>query len=396
MKNINDYKSVRILKWVLYYILRPFVQCEYFLWHKFRKNNGKIKRMFSTTGNISLINALAIINETGNFDKYEDYLFIDTGKGRKEFVDKQFEIANLHKFKKIFIGYQMNAGVVAVFNNFFKVDIAYILNHVAHVSTVLPLYKYAKIILIDEGPASLISYDTGNSKKAFKTHNYLGKIDFLSTNKNENITFEDMDVNEFNKIADTLEQKYPIDVKINPEDKTIMYCGIYWEVSGLDKQDFDNTQRKVIEDLLNAGYKILYKPHPRDNEFYGFDKNPNVQFITSKFPIEIYNLDILAIVSVSSTVSLTPAHYRDIPCFAHVKEEALQKESANGVRLNVVKYIVKEYSPDYSELLKLDVKNMPKEELKQQIKNIYHDFINSKPLLSENKKILDYAKGIKE
>lgn len=395
MKYISDYKAGRILQWVLYYILRPFVQFEYFLWHKFKKNNGKIKRMFSSTGNISLINILTIINEIGDFDKYEDYLFIDTGKGRKEFIEKQYEIASLHKFKKIFVGYQINSGVVAVFNNFFKVDIAYVLNHVAHVSTIMPLYKNAKIILIDEGSGSLISFGSGEKNKSFKTHKYLGKIDFLNTGADENITFEDMDINEFNKIADILEQKYPIDVEIAPEDKTIMYCGIYWEVTGYSKQDFDNIQKKVIEDLLKAGYKILYKPHPRDNEFYGFDKNPNVRFITSKLPIEIYNLDILAIVSVCSTASLNSAHYRNIPGFSHIKDESLKK-SPNGTKMNLIKCMIKEYSPDYSELLKFDVRNTSKDELKHQIKNLYSDFINSKPLLSQNKKIIDYAKGTRE
>ncbi len=111
--NINDFKIFRIFKWCLFYFLKPIINFEYKIWKIFAKQK-RIKRFFSTTGNISLVNALAIIQEIGDFDKFEDYLFIDTGKGRQEFVEKQMEIANLHRFKKIYVGYQTNPGITAV------------------------------------------------------------------------------------------------------------------------------------------------------------------------------------------------------------------------------------------------------------------------------------------
>ena len=386
--NINDYKIIRITKWLLFYILSPIIRLEYKIWDKFVKKK-KIIRFFSTSGNISLVNILSIINEIGNFDKYEDYLFIDTGKGRKDFIENQMEIASLHNFKKIYIGYQVNSGIIAVLNNFFKVDEVYLLNHNAHLKTVLKLYTNAKITLIDEGPASLINYGIENIKnlKEIKMHKYLGKLDFYGINNIQKYNFNEISMQEFNKIREILSKKYPININYDTNEKYILYCSIYWEVSGLNKDEFSKVQKKVIQDLVDKGYKILYKPHPRDSEFYGFDRNPNVKFIDSKYPIELYEFDVVAIVSISSTSSLTLAHYSSIPCFSHVTEKAINHTDEKGVKLDIVKHIVKEYSPDYSILLNFDISNTSKQELKETLNQYYKTFLKTKPLLSENKRI---------
>ncbi len=386
--NINDYKIIRITKWLLFYILSPIIRLEYKIWDKFVKKK-KIIRFFSTSGNISLVNILSIINEIGNFDKYEDYLFIDTGKGRKDFIENQMEIASLHNFKKIYIGYQVNSGIIAVLNNFFKVDEVYLLNHNAHLKTVLKLYTNAKITLIDEGPASLINYGIENIKnlKEIKMHKYLGKLDFYGINNIQKYNFNEISMQEFNKIREILSKKYPININYDTNEKYILYCSIYWEVSGLNKDEFSKVQKKVIQDLVDKGYKILYKPHPRDSEFYGFDRNPNVKFIDSKYPIELYEFDVVAIVSISSTSSLTLAHYSSIPCFSHVTEKAINHTDEKGGKLDIVKHIVKEYSPDYSILLNFDISNTSKQELKETLNQYYKTFLKTKPLLSENKRI---------
>lgn len=395
---LNDYKIVRYIKWGIYYMFKPLIRFEHMLYSRiFCHKKHKIRRLFATTGNISLINALAIINEIGNFDDYEDTLMIDTGKGRVAFFEKQKEIASSHNFKLINeIGFA--CGVQAVLYNQFAFDEIYVLNHPMFIDKLIPLYPNAKVILIDEGAGSLINYKSDEIKNLakFKTHKYLNKIDFIGLKDSSKIIFEDVSVNEFKKIANKLSNKYPIEYNKQDNDKTILYCGIYWEVTGLPRDKFVEVQCKMLDDLLKVGYKILYKPHPRDNEFFGYDKNPNVTFIDSKFPIEIYNLDVVAIVSVSSTTSITPAHYWEIPCFSNIIDEALENDN-KAEKISLIRRIINEYSPNYKELLKLDVKNTPREELKQQIKKIYDDFLKGKPLLSQNKKIKEYVEkhGIK-
>lgn len=392
---MNNYRQIRMIKWGIYYTFRYLLKFEYLLYKKM-KFSKKIKRIFTTTGNISLINALAIIKTKSSFKNYEDILVIDTGKGQIDFVKKQLEIASFHKFKKIIVQPRINPGVQLVLNNFFKVDELYILNHPLHVNTVLPLFPKVKVFLIDEGPGSLLNYNSDKIKnlESFITHRYINKLDFCNIENINKIKFEPLDINEFRKIADTLSKKYPIEIKTSKEDKAILYCGIYWEVSGLDKDTFTQVQNETINNLLNAGYKILYKPHPRDTEFYGLDKNPNVEFINSKFPIELYNLDILAVVSLSSSTSISPAHYWGISCFSNVVDDAIKIDKNDKINIDLIRFIVKEYSPNYKELLKLDVKNTTKSDLKQQIKKIYSNFLKDKPLLSQNENVKEFVRGI--
>lgn len=395
---INDFKIIRRIKWFFYYVFRPLIIIEHNIYFYLKKifKFKKISRLFATTGNISLINSLAIIKEVGDFDKYKDTLMIDTGKGRKEFFEKQKEIASIHNFKIINeIGFA--CGVQAVLHNQFAFDEIYALNHPMFIKKLLPLYPKANIILIDEGAGSLINYNTDkiNNLKGFKTHNYLDKIDFYGLDNLEKIKFKNINMDKFKKIATQISEKYPIQYKLNKYDKAILYCGIYWEVTGLSREKFIKTQSKMLNDLLNKGYKILYKPHPRDNEFFGFDKNPNVIFIDSKFPIELYNLDIVAIVSVSSTTSITYSHYWNIPGFSNILDVSLVDDGKDE-SINIIRKIIKEYSPNYKELLNLDVKNLSKAELKCAIKDIYNDFLKNKPLLSQNENLKEFIRGINE
>ena len=132
---MNNHRKIRQIKWGIYYIFRNFIKFENLLYNKL-KTSKNIRRLFITTGNISLINALAIINKIGSFENYEDILVIDTGKGQIDFVKKQLEIANLHKFKKIIVQPRTNPGVQLVLSNYFKVDKLYIVNHPFHLNYV--------------------------------------------------------------------------------------------------------------------------------------------------------------------------------------------------------------------------------------------------------------------
>ncbi len=390
----NKIKIIRIIKWLLAQAYKPLFLIKNNNYTK-QKNKKKIIRLFDTTGNISLINALSIIKEIKNFDKYDDILIINTCARGEEFIKVCKELTKLHNFKKIIYQINIRLDIVLILNNLWKIDEIYAMNHPVQLPIYINLYNCTPITIIDEGAASLVNagIDKIKNLKAIRTHLYLNKLDFCNIENINNIKFEPLDINEFRKIAEYLSKKYPIEIKTSKDDKTILYCGIYWEVSGLEKNIFTKIQNELINNLLDAGYKILYKPHPRDTEFYGLDKNPNVEFINSKFPIELYNLDVLAIVSLSSSTSLSPGHYWSIPCFSNVIEESLKDNKFN---ININRLIVKEYSPNYKELLNLDVKNTPREVLKQQIKEIYNNFLKDKPILSQNKNIKEFIRDMNE
>lgn len=395
-KNPNDYKFIRYTKWGLYYVLRPFFILEHIIYSKFFRSKKKIKRLFATTGNISLVNSLAIINEIGDFYKYDDTLIIGS-KGNYEFFKKQLEIANIHNFRVI-NEINLFPSVMAVLHNLFAFDEVYALNHPMYQTTFLPLYPCADLIFIDEGAGSLINHNCEAYKnlKKFKTHNYMGKVDFVGLKDKHSVNFESVDINEFRKISDILSKQSPIEFPSNSEDKYILYCGVCWENVGVSQQEYIELQKTMLYELLNAGYKILYKPHPRDNEYYGFDKNPNVIFLTSKYPIELYNLDIVAILSINSTASISYPHYWEVPGFCNIPDKTIFETKTDKAQNNIIRYIVKEYSLDYKHLLDFDVKNLSKEELKKQIKEFYDDFLSKKEKLSENKDIYNYWLKVNE
>ena len=382
---LNDFKFIRILKFVLSKCWFPFFTMQYRFFNKFN-NNKKTIRLFTTTGNISLINNLAIINEIGDFDKYEDILFVDPGKGREEFIKKTLQIASLHEFKNIYFAVGTRLSSELILKNIVNIDELYLLNHPKFIEPFIKVYDQTPIILTDEGAASLMDYGLDKIKnlKSFKTNKYLNKIDFMGLDNLSKINFENIDMNEFQKIANILSKQYPISYKINPEDKAILYCGIYWEVTGLSREKFVEIQSNMLNELLNAGYKILYKPHPRDNEFFGFDKNPNVIFIDSKLPIEIYRLNVIAILSVSSTTSITSPHYWQIAGFSNIVEESLAENPEDITKNNIIRMIINEYSQNYKKLLEYDVIGTSREELKTLIFEDYMNFLDTKPILSVN------------
>ena len=99
---------------------------------------------------------------------------------------------------------------------------------------------------------------------------------------------------------------------------------------------------------------------------------------------------------MSSTTSISTAHYWDIPCFSNVIDKAIEINKNYKINIDLIRFIVKEYSPNYKELIKLDVKNTSKNELQHKIKEIYNKFIEDKPLLSENTNIKEFIRGMNE
>ena len=381
MKNKN--KILNIFKFLIAHCFKPILKFE----RKFiYKKHAIKKRLFSTTGNISLVNTLAMLKQIDNTN-CEDYLIINSG-GNAKFWECNNELAKLHNFKKIIKIANIRYSTGFILKNLFDFDEVYTINHPDHLDIINEIFKNTPINLIDEGIGSLINYKcTQNTNyKHFYTNRYIDKFDGLGFSEQDFEKFEYIKVENFREIAKFISEKYPIEPKINPNDKNILYCGIFWTISGLDKETFIQEQNKQINELLEAGYKILYKPHPRDTEFYGLDDNPNVTIINSYLPVELYDWNIIALTAMSCSTVIHLAHYNNIPCFSNVSEKAASTEESK-INIGLIRNFIREYSPNYKLLLDLDVKNITTGELKQQAKLIYKDFVKSLPMLSDHQNI---------
>lgn len=393
--NLNKIKIVKQIKWLIAEIFLPFLKLERIFYNKLNKNKKIKRRLFATTGNISLVNILAILEQIDN-ENYEDYLVIQGGTADINFYNHNIEIAQKHKFKKIIPIANINFQTGFILSNLYYFDEVFVVNHPSQLNILLKLFKDIPINLIDEGCGSLINYNLERIKnlKHFYTNKYIDKIDGLGFSDKLFNKFVTIKRENFNQISLDVTKKYPITPTIDTKQKNILYCAIHWKASGLSKQKFVEEQLKLVNDLLDAGYHILYKAHPRDNEFYGLENNKNVTFVNSVLPAELYNWEVLASVSISSSTSIMLAHYWQLPCFSHVINEAINKKDGEA-QLNICRKFIKEYSPDYQLLLNLNIENISRNELKNQIKNLYDKFIESKPLLSMNKEVKQYAELFK-
>ena len=380
--------------WILFIIYSKIIfKIERFLYK--RIGNKKIKRrLFLTSGNISLINILTILKQFPE-ENCEDILVIDTMSGKKEFFDINFKAAQMHNFKKIIINihYRDNRPYFAIMRkNLFYIDEIYAHTKPDYLRYIFPLFKDCKIVMFDEGINSVMEVPSpyNNLVSEVKMMKYCGKIDKIGWNHAKYIN---PDINIFREIATEITNKYPFDVKLPPESKTILFLGSYWQAFNMTEKEFYEYQDNIIKKLLNNGFSVLYKQHPR--EVQSREIPQGVIKTNCLLPIELYNIDILGVVSISSSASLQMYNYWNIPGFVSINDKTCNvKEKISGIDLT--KLAAKQYVPDIEELLKIDANKYSKEELKTMLKEIFQKKIDSQPMLSENPIILDYYKRYAE
>ena len=346
--------------------------------------NKKLKtRLFLSSGNISLINILTFLTQYPE-DNTEDILVIDSVLGTKDFYEINKKIAMLHNFKKVYCIQNQRTLPFILKNNLFGIDEIYAHTKLDYMRFLIPLFKDCKFHIFDEGIASLIEQYHPNNKyiNDIITMNYCDKFDKLGF---ENIPIRTLDKDIFLQIANNINEQYPFDIKISQDAKVIMFCSAYWNSFNMGKEAFYNYQNSILHKLINNGFTVIYKQHPREVEDieipYGVIKTKSL------LPLEIYNIDVLAIVSIASTVSLHPYHYWNIPGFVSINAETIKTDGLNFI--TIVRKMLAKYIPDVSELLKLSANDYSKEDLKKHLKEIMNIKLNSQNKLSENKILLD-------
>lgn len=382
------YKSILYIRWIVFQVYSKIIfKIERFLYKKL--SNKKIKhRIFFSSGNISLINVLTIIKQFPE-NNTEDILVIDTPLGSKNFIKINKEIAKYHKFKKIIISKKAPSNRTyfnIMYNNLFNIDEVFAHTKLEYLIHVFPMFKDCKITIFDEGMASLIEQYHPNDYLItdLNTMKYCNKFDRLGF---DNIPIKNLDIKIFKEIAENIDKEYPFDLEIDKESKTIMFCGAYWQAFNMGKYGFYSYQNGIMQKFLDNGFDVIYKPHPRDEVDIKLPEK--VRITNSLLPLELYNLDLLAIVSIASTASIHPFHYWNIAGFVDINEKTFyDKESLNFIDIN--RKILDLYIPNISELLKINASDYTKQELKTKINKIFEDKLVSQPMLSKNNVLREY------
>lgn len=382
------------IQYILFIIYSKVIfKAERFFYKKFGNKNIK-RRIFLSSGNISLINVLTIIKQFPS-ENCEDILVIDTVSGKKEFFDINLKAASGHNFKKIIL-FKSSPDDRIYFEfmkkNIFKIDEIYAHVKLDYMRFLQPMFPDCRFIMFDEGMGSLIEQYHPNNKNIteLQTMNYCEKLDRLGF---DNIPSKNLDTRIFKEIAEDLGRKYPFDLEISPDSKTVMFCGAYWNGFNMGKEGFYNYQNGIMQKLLDRGFDVIYKPHPRDE--VDFPLPQGVRITNCLLPLELYNLDLLAIVSIASTASLHPYHYWKIAGFCDISEKTIyNKEEISFLDIN--RKILDLYLPNVSELLNINAKEFSKAELKEKINGIFENKLTSQPKLSENKLLREYYERFRE
>lgn len=364
---------------------------------KYIKNNSKTptKRLFLTTGNLSLLNALATIKQINK--KCEDTLFIHSYITSDNFHETNIRISQIHNFKEIHTHYKkIDLREYFIENNLYEFDEIYFTNLYQYILLANQLYKNAKLFLIDEGCVSRLMrakiFNYNKIKKMYFT-NYSQKIDHWNLKRKNINKIIEIDNQIFKEVSKEYSKIFPVNFNTEPEKKTVLFCGSYYEITKLKYEEYIKIQNETIEKLINLGYTVYFKPHPRDDRNY--IDNPLVKIINTTLPLESCNLDVCAAVSFASCSTLHLLKMQNIAGFTI--ELPLEKP---GCKIDekwisqLERKLILEYTAPLKMLLEINPNNYTKEELKKVLKNKCEEYINSKPLLSENKDFNNYAKEL--
>lgn len=363
-------------------ILIPFFVRKNKLYIENKKDNI-VRRLFITTGNISLINNISIINQFHLDDeKSENDIVVWSGLANSDFLNLSKEIFDLFGLNKYFsfVGSSKNFHQYLIKNFLTDYDEVYFINLDSLGKIIQKIYKYSKLFLTDEGALTLIpikSIDYKGVSKIIATK-YLGKMDYLEFPPEIAEKFIELDKKEFLKVSDICTKLRPLEYDIKSEDRWIILCGTFNAWRGATFEELLASQKEIAEKLISKGYKILFKPHPRDRQKY--EENDNFKIFNTKISLECYRLNnVMAVVSIFSSVSLQIYHFQNVPSF--ILTEKIKDIDAVSYR------IVASYAPSVELLYAIDT-NCSSQELQQKIREVYQNWLAEKPMLSENRELI--------
>lgn len=358
-----------------------------------RKNKKVKRRLFMTTGNLSLLNNLAIIRQLGE-SGCEDVLFVYTNMKNQKFTECAQKMAGLHNFKAVYYHSSPCNDLREYFlkNKLYDFDEVFFPNQFHSFRVASELLQNSDWILTDEGcgcKLARLQYLNYNKIKKIITHIYLDKLDFFGLS-NENLNkIIPIDKNIFNKICVECAEFYPVDLRLAPNDKVIIYCGSWWEVTGLSKEQYMLLQNKLLEKLLDCGYKILFKPHPRDPRNYL--NNPNIVILSTRLPLECYKFDyVVAVVSFGSSTSLQSPYFLNLAGFNALPFNPNRDLESKWLDL-LVKKMVHDYTTPIDVLFTIDPAKYSAKELRTILFEKCQAYINLLPKLSENEAFKRFA-----
>ena len=346
----------------------------YFKYILSKKKKRTIRRLFITTGNFSLINALCYIEETKSDSiKYEDNLLI-FGAMTEGFSKTNLQIAQNYHFKKIIIVPIVDLKEECVKNKLSKIDEVISVWQGYTFPTIAKLYPKSKLTIILESiPLFKVSNMLPSKISLLYLNNYMGLLDYAYPNPEFPVWYLNKDI--YKGLLTNIREKYSLYINVPKQDKYILFCA----PCDLVRMKLpENNMLDMIYKLKEKGYKVLLKKHPRDT--YDYTKT-EIELLDTSFPVEFYDLsNILCVVGYQSNMLATLAE--EIPTFCYIPKEI---QSGINPTQDRATYMTKKYVMPIDKLLEIDANSCDFETLSKKLKSMQKDFLKNVGKISEDK-----------
>lgn len=348
-----------------------------------REEKKSLRRLFITTGNFQMVNALAIIDQQRATDAapVENHLLVWSFLTNRDFEEMNAAIARACGITHYHscCGLEWSSLQVASYlirHKLYAVDEVYSLQYVGHMEMYNMLYRGCAHIITDESITSMVPAPGMVSTQCRRiiTTCYLNKLDYAEF-PGRPWQVEHLQREYFQRIAEKCVQMYPWPLSVAAGQRLVILCATYvatWDAFTAERQ------RDLIDGLVKRGYHILYKPHPRDAKLP--DESESLTLLRSRLPLECYPLKgVLAVVSVNSSACTQSYHYSRVPGF--VDYAYFQKFGPEHISI-----LAQEYTPPVEVLLGIDTAGLSLPELQQEIARVYHEHVDGKPMMSRNER----------
>ena len=351
-------------------------------------------RLFITTGNYNLLNSLTLIKQL-NKKSCEDVLIIISHVIKKDFNYYNKLIASAHNFKKVII---LDGPDFEKKHKYFIKHKLYDFDEIYASSMGSPTYLTSEYYplsnknLVDEGVCSLIyqTYINYSDYNKIYMHNYSDKLDYFGFNQETAGKIKYLDKEIFKNITENIEKRIKPIIDVKKDKKTILICGTCGNYLGLSEEQYADYIKKIVTQLKSFGYNVAFKPHPKE-VYKGFD-NLDIQIVKTPIPLELFSLtNLVAVISFCSLAATQIYYLRNVPGFQFTDFDYKNFEIPPKEKLNKVFFF--EYTASHKELL-FDCKNMSCEELKELLLKKAEAYLSSKPKMSVNPAMTEYAKEL--
>lgn len=354
---------------------RASFKINYFKYMSSPKKKDKVRRLFITTGNFSLINALCYIEETkNNAVQYEDNLLI-FGAATQQFSENNLQIAQTHDFNKVMVFPIVDLEEACITNQLERIDEVVLVWQGYAFSTVAKLYPKSKLTVILESiPLFKVRNMLPQPISALYLNKYFGLLDYPYPNPEVPIWYLNKDI--YHNLLNDIRKKHNLRVDVPKKDKYVLFCA----PCDLVRMKLpENNMLDMIAQIKAAGYKVLLKKHPRDPKDY---KDLGIELLDTSFPVEFYDLsNILCVVGYQSNMLATLAE--EIPTFSYIPPEI---QSGINPTQDRYTYIIKKYIMPVESLVK--TKATPDfDTLQNTFKNMQQEFWKDLCKISEDKEL---------